>query len=105
MMPHNFACSNKRADKWPDAAQKLSAVTADLSVEITRRAVPAYNVIGVIEGNDPKLEHEYIVIGAHYDHLGRGGHDGSVARNPNDIHPAPMTTLQARQVCWKWRAS
>ena len=74
------------SDKWPDAAKKLSAVTANLTVEVTRRAVPAYNVIGVIEGNDPKLKHEYIVIGAHYDHLGRGGHDGSVARNPNDIH-------------------
>lgn len=28
------------------------------------------NVIGVIEGNDPDLKNEYIVIGAHYDHIG-----------------------------------
>ncbi len=28
------------------------------------------NVIGVLEGNDPILKHEIIVIGAHYDHLG-----------------------------------
>ena len=76
----------KASDKWPDAAKKVSAVTANLTVDITRRTVPAYNVIGVIEGNDPKLKHEYIVIGAHYDHLGRGGHDGSLTRNPNDIH-------------------
>lgn len=32
------------------------------------------NVIGVIEGCDPVLKNEFIVIGAHYDHLGvRGG--------------------------------
>ncbi|MEK6154390.1 M28 family peptidase [Flavobacteriaceae bacterium 3-367] len=31
---------------------------------------PAYNVVGVLEGNDPKLKHEFIVIGAHYDHIG-----------------------------------
>ena len=32
------------------------------------------NVVGVIEGSDPKLKDEYIVLGAHYDHLGvRGG--------------------------------
>ncbi|MFA3781537.1 M28 family peptidase [Melioribacteraceae bacterium 4301-Me] len=28
------------------------------------------NVAGFLEGNDPKLKKEYIVIGAHYDHLG-----------------------------------
>lgn len=32
------------------------------------------NVVGVIEGSDPELKDEYIVLGAHYDHLGvRGG--------------------------------
>ena len=30
------------------------------------------NVVGVIEGYDPKLRNEYIVIGAHYDHIGTG---------------------------------
>ncbi|HPW18276.1 MAG TPA: M20/M25/M40 family metallo-hydrolase [Candidatus Aminicenantes bacterium] len=29
------------------------------------------NVLGVIEGSDPKLKDEYFVVGAHYDHLGR----------------------------------
>lgn len=28
------------------------------------------NVVGVIEGTDPVLKNEYIVLGAHYDHLG-----------------------------------
>lgn len=28
------------------------------------------NVIGIIEGNDPALSNRYIVVGAHYDHLG-----------------------------------
>lgn len=28
------------------------------------------NVVGIVEGNDPKLREEYVVIGAHYDHLG-----------------------------------
>lgn len=29
------------------------------------------NVIGMIEGSDPLLKHEIVVIGAHYDHVGR----------------------------------
>lgn len=32
--------------------------------------ITGYNIVGVIEGSDPKLKEEYIVIGAHYDHLG-----------------------------------
>ncbi|KNF08173.1 aminopeptidase [Gottschalkia purinilytica] len=32
--------------------------------------VKASNVIGAIEGNDKKLKDEYIIIGAHFDHVG-----------------------------------
>lgn len=35
--------------------------------------VETQNVIGFIEGTDPVLKHEFIVLGAHYDHLGMGG--------------------------------
>lgn len=31
-----------------------------------------YNVIGMIEGNDPKLKDEFIILGGHYDHIGKG---------------------------------
>ena len=32
--------------------------------------VKATNIIGVVEGTDPQLKNELIVLGAHYDHLG-----------------------------------
>lgn len=45
------------------------------------------NVIGFIEGSDPKLKNEFIVIGAHYDHLGMGGsNSGSRMPDTNAIH-------------------
>ena len=31
------------------------------------------NVVGRLRGSDPRLREEVVVIGAHYDHLGRGG--------------------------------
>lgn len=31
------------------------------------------NVIGILEGSDPDLRDQAVIIGAHYDHLGRGG--------------------------------
>lgn len=32
-----------------------------------------HNVVGILEGSDPKLAAETVVVGAHYDHLGLGG--------------------------------
>lgn len=49
------------------------------------KPLEAYNVIGILEGTDPILRNEAIVIGAHYDHLGRGGM-GSLAANSTEIH-------------------
>ena len=31
-----------------------------------------YNVVGYLEGSDPELKNEYILIGGHYDHVGIG---------------------------------
>ena len=32
---------------------------------------PAYNIVGFIEGTDPVLKNEFVIIGAHYDHIGK----------------------------------
>ena len=56
-----------------------------LKVDLVRKETPAYNVIGVLEGSDPVLRNETIVVGAHYDHLGRGG-EGSLAPRSGEIH-------------------
>ena len=31
---------------------------------------PAYNMVGMVQGNDPTLKNEFIILGAHYDHIG-----------------------------------
>lgn len=49
------------------------------------KEVEAYNVVGILEGNDAVLKNEAIVIGAHYDHLGKGGM-GSLQANSKEIH-------------------
>jgi hypothetical protein len=33
---------------------------------------PAYNVVGIVRGSDPKLRNTYVAIGAHHDHVGMG---------------------------------
>ncbi len=39
-------------------------------------AINSYNVVGFIEGSDPKLKDEYILLTAHYDHVGVGKQGG-----------------------------
>ena len=59
--------------------------TLTLATDVIRREASAYNVIGILEGSDPKLKNETIIVGAHYDHLGRGG-QGSLAQKEGEIH-------------------
>jgi hypothetical protein len=48
--------------------------------------LPAYNVVGVVEGNDAVLKKEFIIISAHYDHIGEiEAVDGdNIANGAND---------------------
>lgn len=63
--------------------QKFEAVLrTDTNIKPT---VKTCNIVGFIEGNDPELKHEYIVLGAHYDHLGLGG-PSSKSDKKNAIH-------------------
>jgi len=62
-----------------------AAPTAAIKVNLTKKQVNASNVIGILEGSDPQLKDEAIIIGAHYDHLGHGG-SGSLAANSTEIH-------------------
>ncbi len=56
------------------------------TTEIIQQKVKTQNVISVIKGSDPILKNEYIVLGAHYDHLGMGG-QGSGSRAPDVSAP------------------
>jgi hypothetical protein len=52
------------------------------------------NIIGVIEGSDPVLKNEYIILGAHFDHLGwklRGGEQ--VVWNGADDNASGVATI------------
>jgi Peptidase family M28 len=41
------------------------------------------NVVGTIEGTDPKLKDTYVAFGAHYDHVGYA--EGEVTQGPNGL--------------------
>ena len=80
--------STKLSDLETKLDTGLKPVSLDLEIivsattEIIQQEVTTQNVIALLPGSDAKLKDEYIVIGAHYDHLGWGG-KGSGSRRPD----------------------
>ncbi len=69
----------KGSEKWFDLADKKQKQVvpidkiAKIEIRIHEEEAAYPNVCAWIEGSDPELRHEYIVIGAHLDHLGKRG--------------------------------
>ncbi|NAY92868.1 M20/M25/M40 family metallo-hydrolase [Muricauda sp. JGD-17] len=57
---------------------------------------PSYNIVGLVEGNDPDLKNEYILIGAHYDHIGTISPENGdyIANGANDNASGTTTVLE-----------
>jgi Zn-dependent M28 family amino/carboxypeptidase len=54
-----------------------------------------FNIVGVIEGTDSNLKNEYIILGAHYDHIGisKKGVDGDVINNGANDDASGVTAV------------
>ncbi len=63
---------------------EIIGYSASLETTVVRTEFKAKNIVGVLEGKGP-LANETVVIGAHYDHLGRGER-GSLAKGSKEIH-------------------
>ncbi|HLG13229.1 MAG TPA: M28 family peptidase [Blastocatellia bacterium] len=74
---------NEIEKKAKDRAAPLpiDGVTVEFKSDVVKVEGRSANVVGVLSGSDPGLSSEYIIIGAHFDHLGLGGPE-SLAQNP-----------------------
>ena len=54
-------------------AVELAGRRVEMTTSVFRRTVPNRNVVGLVEGADPRRRHEWIIISAHYDHEGTRG--------------------------------
>lgn len=58
-------------------ANKISTVNLEVGARQSKD-IATYNVAGILEGSDPKLKSEYLILSAHYDHVGYGAAAGQV---------------------------
>ncbi len=57
-----------------------------IETDVDPQTITTGNVVGMLEGNDPSVSHEAIVIGAHYDHLGYGEYGSLYSGTDKVIH-------------------
>jgi len=74
-IPHLWVLDkdHEMSNKLSDAKKRIEA-----KVSISKKheeTVISQNVIGIVEGSDPKLKEEFIIYSAHYDHVGIGSPD------------------------------
>jgi aminopeptidase YwaD len=67
----------------------IPGALARMSIDVVRQLEPTRNVLGFLPGSDPKLKNQVIVIGAHYDHLGTGPNEHSLAHFAGPGEPTP----------------
>jgi hypothetical protein len=51
----------------------LPGARAELATSVDRHIVPDRNVVAIVEGADPKLKDEFVIVCGHYDHDGMDG--------------------------------
>lgn len=68
---HNLDELRARAEKGNLAPVPLG-VTVNLAIQNDLREMQSANVVGVLPGTDPQVNDEYVVLTAHFDHLGIG---------------------------------
>lgn len=66
------------------ASREIPGVRVRLKAAVRKQ--PTENVAGILRGSDPKLRDEWVVVGAHYDHVGKGQAGGLDPRRHGEIH-------------------
>lgn len=83
---HYDELKRKASDRDPLPSFRLDGVTltfnVDADYEIVRTQLTE-NVIGIVEGSDPQLKSTFVVIGAHYDHVGYADAELNEGKRPS----------------------
>jgi hypothetical protein len=91
----------KASDRDPLPSFRLDGVTLTFNIDADYEVVRTQlteNVIGIVEGSDPLLKSTYVVIGAHYDHVGYADSEVTDGRRPSP--PGRVTPGAADDRIW-----
>jgi hypothetical protein len=74
----DLAATQKAIDEsLQPQSRPIAGLSAALTIAADEEQIDTVNVLGLLPGNDPSLADEYVLVGAHMDHVGLGMHAGS----------------------------
>jgi len=88
-------------DLKPRSFALPAVIEADLTVDINRKVKTVHNVLAYLPGKTG----EYLIIGAHYDHLGLGEQFSMAPAQAGTPHLEPTTTPPGRPASSNWPAT
>jgi Zn-dependent M28 family amino/carboxypeptidase len=74
----------------------LEGVSIAFDVKTDKQTVEAHNLVGYLEGSDPELKKEVVVLGAHFDHLGMDAR-GRMAAGADDNASGSAALLEVAE--------
>lgn len=87
--------ARKKIQKKGKSRSVSIPVNLRLRQEVNERKLIGENVLGYVEGTDPKLKDELLIVTAHYDHLGKRGDD--IYYGADDNGSGTTTVLEVAQ--------
>src|SRR5205085_9648116 len=83
----NLAAIQKKIDMdLQPQSFDLPAARAHVATDIVRTRKTVRNVVAAVTGSDSMLQNEWVIVGAHYDHLGLGDHNSLAPSQMGQIH-------------------
>ncbi|WP_299313627.1 M28 family peptidase [uncultured Aquimarina sp.] len=100
--PNNFTYLwvNDQKEEISKFFENKNEINATVEVQgIKKSTVVSQNVVGMVEGTDPKLKNEFVIYSAHYDHVGIGKavDNDSIYNGARDNAVGTVTVLSAAQ--------
>ncbi len=88
--------ARKRIEKLGKSTPIVLPCSLKLQLDKGVRKYESANVLGIIEGSDSVLKKEYVMVTAHFDHLGE--HDGRIYFGADDNASGSSTVIEIAQV-------
>ena len=71
-----------------------------MTIAVERHVAPGRNIVAMVEGSDPAMRDEVVIIGAHHDH---NGADGNVIFNGEDLPGHAISSQDVDNAVELWR--
>ncbi|MGR3220566.1 MAG: M20/M25/M40 family metallo-hydrolase [Candidatus Anammoxibacter sp.] len=83
-------------------SKKITGIKLDMRIEYQAKEIWTQNIVALLEGNDPVLKNEIVVLGAHYDHLGTD-ENGNVFLGADDNASGVAALLEIARIFGRFR--